>query len=100
MMGIGCLDLVLFALYFVPMVIALLRQTPKAVPICAVNILLGWTVVGWLVALAWALSAEGKPILVFASTPGRDPAVRLCSSCGRYTDIVGNVCPHCDGQLP
>jgi hypothetical protein len=44
--------------YFVPTSVAILRGHPKLGPIIFVNPLLGWTLVGWAVALAWALSAQ------------------------------------------
>ena len=38
-------------LYFVPTVIAVGRRAPNAASVFSVNLLLGWTGVGWLVAL-------------------------------------------------
>jgi Superinfection immunity protein len=38
-------------LYFVPTVIAVGRRAPNAVSVFGVNLLLGWTGVGWLIAL-------------------------------------------------
>lgn len=49
--------LVGFALYFVPTAIALNRDHHQVGPIVVVNILLGWTFVGWVVALAMSVSA-------------------------------------------
>ena len=45
------------AIYFLPSIVALSRNMPAALGVCAVNLFLGWTLVGWLVALAWAVSA-------------------------------------------
>ena len=42
-------------LYFLPAIIAALRQTHNATGILLLNIFLGWTVVGWFVALLLAL---------------------------------------------
>ena len=42
--------------YFIPTVIGLLRGHKDAPAIAAINILLGWSVVGWLVSFIWALS--------------------------------------------
>ena len=44
--------------YLVPTSVAILRGHPKIGPILLVNLLLGWTLLGWAVALAWALSAQ------------------------------------------
>ena len=42
--------------YFWPAVIARRRNHPNFGPIFVVNLLLGWTLVGWVIALAWALA--------------------------------------------
>jgi hypothetical protein len=45
----------LFWFYFLPALIARERSHPNVEAIFAINLLLGWTLVGWVVALAWAL---------------------------------------------
>ena len=49
--------LVLLVLYFVPTIIAARRKHHNAVAIGALNLLLGWTLLGWVGALVWALTA-------------------------------------------
>ena len=44
-------------IYFLPLIVASLRQHPSAVAIAALDLLAGWTVLGWLAALVWSLSA-------------------------------------------
>lgn len=46
----------LFVLYFVPSLIAGQRKHPQRNSISAINIFLGWTLIGWVVALAMSLS--------------------------------------------
>ena len=46
------------ALYWLPTLVALVRQTPPALGIAMLNFFLGWTVVGWILALVWALAAN------------------------------------------
>jgi nitric oxide reductase large subunit len=46
------------ALYCLPAVIATKRKTRYRTYIMAINILLGWTVLGWLAALLWAVLEE------------------------------------------
>jgi hypothetical protein len=41
--------------YLLPFSIALYRGHPAVVNIFLVNLLLGWTVIGWIVALVWSL---------------------------------------------
>jgi hypothetical protein len=42
------------AVYFLPTVIAMARQHPAQVSILLVNLFLGWTLIGWVAALAWS----------------------------------------------
>ena len=62
-MGLGArlaLILVGIVVYVLPCYIALERQHHLRRLICAIDILLGWTVVGWVVALAMSLSGVRK----------------------------------------
>lgn len=53
--------LFIIAAYFIPMVVAFRRDHPYASSIMVVNLLLGWTFVGWVLALAWAVGPiEGR----------------------------------------
>ena len=44
----------IFVVYLVPWLVAMARDHERPGAILAVNLLLGWTAVGWLAALAWA----------------------------------------------
>ncbi len=44
-------------LYFVPTIVAVIRRHPNTAAIVVINFLLGWTLVGFAVALAWAFMA-------------------------------------------
>lgn len=44
--------------YLAPSIIAQRCQHPKQTNILMLNVALGWTVVGWVVALVWALRAR------------------------------------------
>ena len=46
----------LLGLYCLPGLIAYRRGHPKRVAIGALNLLLGWTFLGWVAALVWALA--------------------------------------------
>ena len=59
LMGVAVLG---FFLYFVPAVIAFGRGHHNAGAIFALNLLLGWTVLGWIAAFIWSLTAiRGAP---------------------------------------
>ena len=46
---------VLLVVYFVPSVVAALRDHHHLAAIVALNIHLGWTFLGWTIALVWSL---------------------------------------------
>jgi hypothetical protein len=48
---------IVFAGYFLPTIIASSRSHPNVISIFIVNFLLGWTLVGYVVALAWSFMA-------------------------------------------
>lgn len=48
-------------LYLTPAFIAERRVHPHAAALISLNLLLGWTVIGWAAALVWALSARKPP---------------------------------------
>jgi len=52
--------LVSLALYFIPTFIACRRDHAKLPGIVAVNILLGWTFLGWIAALVWSLLGTSR----------------------------------------
>lgn len=61
----GIWDIVLYVIagivgliiYFIPTYIAVRNNHPNKVWIIIINVLLGATVVGWIVALLWAVNA-------------------------------------------
>ncbi len=48
------------AIYFLPLVIALSRGHPQWGPILVINLFLGWSLIGWVVALAWSVRSTEK----------------------------------------
>jgi hypothetical protein len=74
------LHLILFVavvvLYLVPSALALYRNCNAAAWIAALNILLGWTLFGWVIALGWAASGKARtrppsiPARPIRSAPG------------------------------
>ena len=49
---------VLGALYILPLVIAIWRDSKRIGGVLVVNLFLGWTLIGWVVALAWAAGSD------------------------------------------
>jgi heme/copper-type cytochrome/quinol oxidase subunit 3 len=56
-MSAAILFLILFVIYFVPSFIAKSRDHHNAGAIFALNLFLGWTFIGWVASLVWALTA-------------------------------------------
>jgi Superinfection immunity protein len=50
--------LALFVLYWLPTIVAIARHTHSALGVATLNFFLGWTGVGWVLALLWALAAS------------------------------------------
>jgi hypothetical protein len=51
---------ILCLLYLVPTVVAHERKHKDKEVIFLINLFLGWTILGWVLALAWALSGRRK----------------------------------------
>lgn len=79
----GILLIGLFLVYFLPFMIAKKTGHPRSTPIFALNLLLGWTFIGWVVALVWSLS-HPKQIVP-------DAAVRAASSAPSTAPTLGAV---------
>jgi hypothetical protein len=47
-----------FVMYFLPSIIAFARSKRDAVSILMLNFFLGWTAIGWVIALVWALKQD------------------------------------------
>lgn len=60
--GIGAgFVLFLLAVYFLPAIIAGGRHHHNSTAIFVLNMLLGWTLLGWVIALVWACTAVRPP---------------------------------------
>ena len=46
--------LLLMALYWTPTIVATIRKAPNTRAVVVINLLLGWTVIGWIAALVMA----------------------------------------------
>jgi hypothetical protein len=49
------------AMYLLPALIGSIRRVPDAGTVVAINVLLGWTLIGWAIALAMALRSARQP---------------------------------------
>ena len=63
LVGLGFLLIIgaiLALVYFLPSIIAYLSGSSYLAPIVIVNFFLGWSLIGWVVALAWAVMPERR----------------------------------------
>jgi hypothetical protein len=99
---IGLLGLAaLLCAYFLPAIIAAKRKVPHEGSIVVVNIFLGWTLVGWVVALAMACrSVPPRQALApwspprWPDRPALGPLPPPCYRCGTPADLhPGGRCP-------
>lgn len=51
---------ILLAVYVVPAIVAVKRKKTNTLAIAALNISLGWTVIGWAGALVWACTKDKR----------------------------------------
>ena len=55
-MEVFIIGLFAFAIYFFPFLFAWSEKRENTAAIGALNLLLGWTFLGWVVALVWAMT--------------------------------------------
>ena len=51
----------LVGLYFLPTIVSLDRKVVNKWSVVVINVFLGWTLIGWVVALAMALRTQKEP---------------------------------------
>jgi len=65
--------LILLVLYFIPTIVAYSKARHNKGAVFIINLFLGWTFIGWVVALAWAVSNKNPPqqIIVNSNSPNK-----------------------------
>ena len=51
---------IILAIYFTPLMVAMRREQPNTLAIGVLNFFLGWTMIGWVVALIWAVTKKAE----------------------------------------
>ena len=101
--GLGSTALVvvvlILILYFLPAFIA--RDKEHFTGILLVNIFLGWTFLGWIGALVWAVSDSNKnslsrPIVNVVTPPPETGKKFKCKFCEFEYYEIHTFCPVCD----
>ena len=73
-LGIGTI-IVILILYFFPTLIAAFKGKSNSLAIFALNLFLGWTFIGWLVALIWSLTKDNKQQIIVNNHASNDRAI-------------------------
>ncbi|MBB6146433.1 type II secretory pathway component PulF [Silvibacterium bohemicum] len=63
----------MLAVYCLPTIVAVYRHHHNRMPIILVNLLLGWSAIGWIVALIWSLTSPVPSQIVIVQQPQQTP---------------------------
>lgn len=93
---------ILFCIYVAPAFVAAMRRHQQVGAILALNLLLGWTLVGWVAALVWALvKPETQPAAPFKGTGTNPDDGRMpCPRCAEQIMRQAQVCRFCGHEMP
>jgi hypothetical protein len=78
--------------YFVPALIAADRKNPNTTAIFILNLFLGWSLIGWVVALVWACSGENHKASAGAK-------IYTCPYCDEEIRPAAIKCKHCGSDI-
>lgn len=79
--------------YMLPSMVAAGRHHRSGTAIAVLNLLLGWTLLGWVAALVWAF--VGTPV----TAPGKAEARVHCPQCRELIISGARKCKHCGSAL-
>lgn len=86
--GTGFVILAFLAVcYFIPTLVAKSREIDNIGGVFVVNLLTGWTFIGWIAALVMA--CNGTP------WPDAKPTLLQCTKCKGFVPSIATDCPHC-----
>ncbi|MBB1438608.1 superinfection immunity protein [Shewanella sp. SG41-4] len=83
---------------------AYINKQPNFYSIFALNLFLGWTLLGWVAALVWAIKSH-DPIRVAAENTPRPSRIiksketKQCPFCAEDILIAAIKCKHCGSEI-
>ncbi|MCE3262651.1 MAG: immunity holin family protein [Pseudoduganella sp.] len=91
------------ALYFLPTFEAWKKNHTNLAAIALVNVLLGWSLIGWVVAIVWAFKrpepAESSVEAPHAPSVTPSHEKKSCPFCAEEVLIAAIKCKHCGSEL-
>ncbi|WP_237235731.1 superinfection immunity protein [Pseudomonas sp. R76] len=88
-----------FVIYFLPTFVASNRKHVNFTSIFLVNLLLGWTFLGWVAALVWASSANTESPAEKSSQGLVVSGDRACPYCAETIKCAAIKCKHCGADV-
>ena len=92
-------------LYFIPAIVASKKKRQDAMAIFVLNLFLGWTFIGWVVALVWAAKTDGVKVIKPTQNEFTHEAksyyepTKVCPHCAETVLAAAKVCKHCRSDL-
>lgn len=100
----------LIGVYFLPAIIAVANKHPHVGGIVALNLLLGWTILGWVAAFIWSIVTPAPPVIYaqqrgdWSAPQGTLPSLlkdtRPCPHCAEEIKRAATVCRFCNRDVP
>lgn len=85
--------------YFIPAIVANKKNHDSYVGILLLNIFLGWSLIGWVVALVWAVTKPQAAPSVQAKEKDNHSQLRPCPLCAEPVMKAAVKCKHCGSDI-
>lgn len=99
-------------IYLAPTIIASRKGHPNTTSIAIINITLGWSLIGWIIALVWAVKESEAPYVATFDSSQQPlipkpnvwaepvaPTHKACPYCAEDVLVAAIKCKHCGSDL-